>query len=665
MKEHGRLALGLLSALFEDCALAYPRLRKQFKRGEQRLLRQVESRGLAVLTVELPDLGKHFDMCLSKDQFTLPKLPNSGLLRGGHSSQGLFPGLMDLIFDESGLARMDHDPTAVSLVRQVLYCCKKLRLVCEPSKVFNTIKEFYHDDPRLPVPSHWWDDDNGPNPHHRPDPIGSTCEVTLFEPQRDYSVSADYANGDTVGTIRTLQQVADRVAASFGEFNPFESHAKHGPGAVSDSFGLSKFEFPKWTARLDTVFPLSAFAFINEGDCGEEDLECDKHWGDLPQRDHSPSDFRGRGVVSSDYLSSKLICVPKTQKGPRLIASEPICNQYCQQAVADFLTTRMEKSLIGKSVTIHDQNPSRKLALESSKTGSHITVDLSNASDRLSCWVVERLFRSNFSLLQAFHAVRTPVLSNDIDKKQPPLIHLRKFAPMGAAVTFPVQSIVFAMLSLTAVLVTKGWAVTSKNIRRASRLIQVYGDDIIVPASSGQVLFFLLEHLWLKISKTKTFTEGNFRESCGMDAYQGYDVTPAYILEPFDQSRPSSVSSVLEASNNFFTKGLWKAAEYLQRTIPHRWLNMLPVVRYGEVGMGLRSYSGNQTSHLRRRWNADYQRYDHKVAILRTRSATRRPSEYNALFQWFSDEPSPLVKWVPGHTRRVTQEVSYAWTSAL
>jgi hypothetical protein len=663
MKEHGQLALGLISALFEDCAIAYPTLRNQFKRGEQRLLRQVDSRGLTVLTVELPDLGKHFDMCLSKDRFTLPNLPNSGFLRSGRSSQGLFPGLMDMVFDESGLARMDHDPTAVSLIRQITYCCKKLRLVCEPSKVFKTIKEFYHDESRLPIPANWWDDNHGPNPHYHTSVFTGEDRDDLFEPPREYNLSGEYPEGRRVGAVRTLQQVADRVAASFGEFIPEQSHAKHGPGAVADSFGLSKFEFPKWTARLDTVFPVSSFAVINDGFGESEDLAGAEPGGDLLRWNHSPSGQNRRGVVSSDNLSSKLICVPKTQKGPRLIASEPICNQYCQQAIADFLTTQMEKSLIGKSVTINDQRPSRKLALESSKTGSHITVDLSNASDRLSCWIVERAFRCNISLLRAFHAVRTPELSNDIDRKHPSKILLRKFAPMGAAVTFPVQSIVFAMLSLTAVLVTKGWTVSSKNIRRASRLIQVYGDDIIVPKSTGQVLFYLLEHLWLKVSKTKTFVEGNFRESCGMDAYQGYDVTPAYVLEPFDQSRPSSVSSVLEASNNFFSKGLWKAAQYLESTIPHKWRKSFPVVRYGEAGFGLRSFSGSSISHLKKRWNDDYQCYDRRVAILRTRSATRRPSEYDALFQWFSDEPDPQVKWIPGHVRRVTQEVGHAWTS--
>jgi hypothetical protein len=253
-------------------------------------------------------------------------------------------------------------------------------------------------------------------------------------------------------------------------------------------------------------------------------------------------------------------------------------------------------------------------------------------------------------------------LANDIDKKQPRLISLRKFAAMGAAVTFPVQSIVYATLAIAAVVVTKGWTVSSKNIRRASRVIQVYGDDIIVPASTGQVLFFLLEHLWFKVSKTKTFTEGNFRESCGMDAFQGYDVTPAYVLEPFDQSRPSSVSSVLEASNNFFKKGLWVAAEYLQRTIPYKWQNMLPVVRYGEVGFGLCSFAGSSIDHLKGRWNRDFQRIEYRVAHLKTKCSTHRPTEQDALHQWFNDEPDPTTKWVPGHVRRVAQQVGYSWT---
>jgi hypothetical protein len=80
---------------------------------------------------------------------------------------------------------------------------------------------------------------------------------------------------------------------------------------------------------------------------------------------------------------------------------------------------------------------------------------LKSASDRISCWVIERLFRRSPSLLSALYATRTRWITQSLDKKSPEACRLRKFSTMGSAVTFPVQTILFSVLAVSSVLYTR------------------------------------------------------------------------------------------------------------------------------------------------------------------------------------------------------------------
>jgi hypothetical protein len=646
LKNHSLIAKGLTSAFFVDCRRNFSLPDREWERDEHRLLSQIETRGLRVVTLELPALGKHFDMCLSRGQYVPSGLPH-GMLKRRHAIPRLFYGLMSLVFDHiSGLVRDDCDITAIAFLRQAFYMFKKVRLDCGPAATFAAITEFYHNEEKLPTGSYWWNEDEVPPCRHtRSVSFADVGDITLYEPQREFISSEAVGDDERQRHLVTLQAVADRVLASFGEFLPFDVHTKHGPGAVSEPFRDSKYEFPSWTVRLDRVFPYREFAFTNYF-CGLYPASF---------RQTTPIAFKREG-------ESKLIVVPKTQKGPRLIASESICNQFTQQGIMDYITQRSVKSLLGNAVTFRDQEPSRVLALEASRTGELITVDLSSASDFMSCWVVERLVRANYSLLRALHATRSTELVNGIDKKQPTRLRLRKFAPMGAATTFPLQSILYATMAITAIIVSRGQKVSTKSIRAASRLIQVFGDDIIAPKFSERALFSILEGLWFKISQAKTFTEGFFRESCGMDAYKGHDVTPAYFLEPFLETRPSSLSSVVEASNNLFLNGYWACSDYLRMTIPNRWLNMLPTRGVGEGYLGLSSFCGRDTDHLKQRWNHDLQQTEYRSASLRVKAAPTTPLGEHALHQYFVDAPGPDVVWTPGVVRDSRQIVTAVWS---
>lgn len=633
---------GLLHSVFADCLAFYPQLKQSFERDEHHLLRQVETRGLNVLTIELPDFCKHFDMCLSKEQFSPMSLPQGRIVSRRHRYPRLFSGLMQLIFDDCGLLKNTPDEHAAFLIRCLCNVAKKLPLDCEPSRVYSTVEEFYQDEEDLPVPTLSWDGDGPFRVDSYRDISFADAPLPLFEPgtQAEYDRRTGSSRALTI-----MQHVADRVVSSLGEFIPGEWKGRHGPGAVSDRFELSKFEFPQWSARLNEIFDLDEFGFptlsIALGCTEWSDVsDTPVFWGDRP---------------------SKLMSVPKTMKAPRLIASEPIAGQYTQQIIRSFLKARLRRSLLSSSVRIEDQSHSRELALKASLTGELATIDLKAASDRMSCWVVERLFRRNRSVSVALRASRTSALVQTLDKCSPSEIRLKKFAPMGSAVTFPVQSIFYAVASITAVLIENGWAVRTKNIRKAAQMVCVYGDDLIVPVSVADTLINLLECMWFKVNRKKTFTEGNFRESCGVDAFRGFDITPAYSPGPVDANRFSTVISALSCSNNFFMKGLWHSAAFLETTIP-RWVrNHFPVVRYGADPFGLVAFTGSAVDKLVHRWNPDLQREEVKVAFLHSKVTKTVPKWEHSLFQWFSEAPDPEVLWVAGQVSSKTARMRFGW----
>lgn len=66
---------------------------------------------------------------------------------------------------------------------------------------------------------------------------------------------------------------------------------------------------------------------------------------------------------------------------------------------------------------------------------------------------------------------------------------------------------------------------------RSSRLKTwaVYGDDIIVDHRLRYALPLVLKHFGFLVNSDKSYTSGSFRESCGADFYQGYNVRPVFV----------------------------------------------------------------------------------------------------------------------------------------
>jgi hypothetical protein len=262
-------------------------------------------------------------------------------------------------------------------------------------------------------------------------------------------------------------------------------------------------------------------------------------------------------------VPARMICVPKTAKGPRIIAAEPSEHMYVQKLMANWLEEKIETSIMGAFINFRDQSASGKLVIKASLDRDLATIDLSSASDRLSLYVVERMFRSNPSFLKALHASRTRWLRLPTGE----CIELKKFASQGTALTFPVQTLVFFIIAMA---VATNGDVSYEGFRKQVNKVRIFGDDIIIPNTGFAEVVDLLHMLNLKVNVEKSFSCGYFRESCGVDAFKGYDITPVKPKTTISDS-PASRLAVLDTSNNLFYKGYWYASEQLRhRQRPRR-----------------------------------------------------------------------------------------------
>jgi hypothetical protein len=148
---------------------------------------------------------------------------------------------------------------------------------------------------------------------------------------------------------------------------------------------------------------------------------------------------------------------------------------------------------------------------------------MSEASDRVSRELVYRLF-GDTPLWPMLDAVSTRVITFPQDiKGVPSELYVQKFAPMGSAVCFPIMAIVhFALIKAIIQLSTIGSAM------EVSKHVYVYGDDIIIPREAVQAVYDYLPLFGMKINEEKSFHKSYFRESCGLHAYKGKEVTPVY-----------------------------------------------------------------------------------------------------------------------------------------
>jgi hypothetical protein len=495
-------------------------------RDYETVSRRVESEGNSFLTITLPAFGKGFERALELQQV------DPSLFLGFHSSrEGPLPvflgGFLGRIFDRgTGRLLPKPDIDCIFAVRQLTLMYSKILLQCSDARVASAMSDYVK------------------------------CEQEVVKALEDspHRVRENFRRVSALLFEDVFGELERKLL--FSEIIP-----SHGPGSTADKLvGNGKFDLREWPARLEDVFPFGEYAIPN--------------WKYYYQLDRV--DFLEPGMERP----VKVTPVPKTLKTPRIIAIEPTAMQYMQQAISRPLVELLESrkvagntrdNLCSGFVGFTSQHDNRRMARLGSATGRLATIDMAEASDRVSIQHVADLL-SRWPLLQeAVGATRST-------KAEVPgfgIIPLTKFASMGSALCFPMEAMVFT----TAVFVgIESWLnrqLTRKDVKSFLGQVRVYGDDIIVPTDSVRHVISTLESLGFKVNKSKSFWNGKFRESCGGDYYENEWVTPVRVRRVLPQSRADveEVISLVSLRNQFYLAGLWRTAGFLderiRRILPH------------------------------------------------------------------------------------------------
>lgn len=237
--------------------------------------------------------------------------------------------------------------------------------------------------------------------------------------------------------------------------------------------------------------------------------------------------------VEINVTNSELGMVPKTYKVERVIETQQLLNALYQRP----LGVAMRRCLLRNcKLDLREQAPNQKLALLGSLYGKLCTMDLVSASGCISRGLVWHMFPYYWA--EALDFGRSSSVTVSIGGKKTDHC-LQQFSGMGNAYTFELETVLFYALT---------WA-TCKFLKVSTKQIRVFGDDIIVPVESYDLLDRVLTQCGFFVNSKKSFKDGPFRESCGADYLRGMDIRPFYVTSAFNEQ-------LLYSMHNFFIRNL-------------------------------------------------------------------------------------------------------------
>jgi len=499
------------------------------------VLRRVKHEGDSYLTITLPAFAKDFERSLDVGQVS------DDAFAGFQRRAGLpvfLGGFLRNVFDEHGAVKPTTDIVVDSIfaIRQLCAVFGKIERPCTQARNARAIHDYIVADSET----------------------GAWEESRSAESLDDFSRIASLLFSDV--STKLEQSIFD------GSVVP-----RHGPGAVAERLrGNAKYDLSVWPERLDAVFPYTEF-------------------GVPGLRYHYLSD-RVQFPREDEEMPSRVILVPKTQKTPRVIAAEPAALQYMQGGISAILVDLLESkdSLVCGMVGFADQTVNQEMAREGSREGVLATLDMSEASDRVSAAQALALFRDFPWIRRALNATRSTCAQTPDGE----VIRLRKFASMGSALCFPIEAMVFltaVFVGIERELVRRGarQRLTASSVRALRGSVRVYGDDIIVPVDCVDSVIEVFSSFGWKTNLNKSFWTGKFRESCGGDFYDGEWVTPVRFRRDFPSSRKDApaAASLVSFRNQIYDLGLWETARWLD-TVIRKVLPYYPVVASSSAVLG-------------------------------------------------------------------------------
>jgi len=476
------------------------------KRDELTLVRRVASEGDSFLTITLPAVCKVFDRALDSGRWQ-----TGDLLGFKVDRQGLprfLSGFLSAIFDSSGTLLDDPSIDCIRAVRQILLLCGKIERPTSDSRQTKALRQFVEIDSQ--VPSRF--------PADMLNMFDKVAGIIVT------SLGKDFVDPVTTGLV-----------------------PRHGSGAVAEKTPRnSRYSFSSWPSRLGRTFPYDQFGVVNASWIEELHSE-------IAPRDETPV---------------RVVLVPKTMKTPRVISIEPAAMQWAQQGLMRWFYENMPKSpFLKRTIRFSSQDANKEAAREGSISGFNTTIDLSEASDRVSSALVWRAFRTHPLLRQSIFDCRSTRASVP---GIPGTVKLRKFASMGSALCFPIEALIFTIIIAASRIQSIGCRPDAASVRKVLSDVLVYGDDIIVPVDCALSVMDWLEAFGLKVNRSKTYSGRNFRESCGGEYFRGHDVKIVRVRSDFptSPSDATNLASWVSTTNQLYQHGLWGATRVLRSTFP-------------------------------------------------------------------------------------------------
>ena len=519
---------------------------------------RVESEGISFLTITLPSFAADFERSLDQG------MVDSTLFRCFRKSGSIpafLSGMTSRIFDrETGRindVEISNSPITiarlVASIRQICLAFKKVELPCTPERERAALENF----------------------------IAIERSFEMFQmprERRQVFIDVSFMLWSRVLRLVRLDTILPR----------------HGPGATAERIsGNKKYAWRRWHQRLEPYLPIIGSGLplsIVEDQFGGKELESVSL------------------VLVEEEQPVRVTPVPKTLKGPRIIAIEPCCMQFAQQGIRRELYSLIESyRMTAGHINFRDQTVNQSLAMKSSKDGLLATIDLKDASDRVPLDLALQMIQGNPDLRDFIESCR----STHAEMPDGTIIGpLNKFASMGSALCFPIEAMYFYTICVVALLEIHNLPVSHENCYKVSRDVYVYGDDLIVPAGVATAVIDRLREYNCRPNDRKTFFTGKFRESCGVDAYLGEQVTPVYVGTTFPSHRrqATEILSWVETANHLYKRGYIRTALRAFDKL-EALLGSLPSTSETSPCLG-RNFFWNHDKPLKRRWNPDYQRIE-------------------------------------------------------
>lgn len=285
------------------------------------------------------------------------------------------------------------------------------------------------------------------------------------------------------------------------------------------------------------------------------------------------SDYMWKQEVTRPRNRNRLVDVPKSSTSRRIIGVEQTERQLLLGQIEDALRLCIDNSKgryrASGRVVLNNQNRNRDMARIGSTDRSLCTIDFSAASDSIS---------ANFLSL-----IVPPDLYNQIMELRAweadfngDIRFLNIMVTMGTRVTFPLESGGFWILMLVTHDILNRFGIKT-NLDDYS----VYGDDCIVPYAAYDTFIDLATLCGFLPNMEKSFKDCNYRESCGVECYYGYDLTSHYWprggIDPTSADETELIS-LIELQHRISQH--YRASAFLESYI----LSKKPGVAYTQVG---------------------------------------------------------------------------------